>query len=165
MNKENEYTCPICRKGPKKGGFRRKYKWKTERGFKNHPCYAEVLKWQEKQAEIKTTEEEEKRRRLEERIKNGKYKVGDEIFYCNYCVTKPTHERRGSRMVKVRYEEVRSFYSSKGKIQKITLHGIIVNGVHISDSAICNTLEEAENIADKAQKGYEDHCNFSSMCR
>ena len=72
---------------------------------------------------------------------------------------------RGTRRVKVRYEEERSYYASHGKIQKITLNGVIVNGVHIYDSNVCSTLKEAENIVKKAQGGYEEHCKFSAMCR
>jgi len=160
-----KYVCEICKKAPKHKGFRRNYRWKTERGFKNHHCYSEVLKRQEEQAIQKAKKEKEEKKKLKERIDSGKYKIGEKIYYHNYRVTKPTHVWRGTRWVKVRYEEKRHYYASQGKIQKITLNGVIVNGEHIYDSNICSTLEEAESIAKKAQSKYEEHCNFSAMCR
>ena len=44
---------------------------------------------------------------------NYHIKIGDEIFYINRIVVKDTHEWRGNRSVKVRYEQVLRFEAVK----------------------------------------------------
>lgn len=35
------YTCPHCKDAPRRGQWRRSWRWKTEKGFLNHKCYAD----------------------------------------------------------------------------------------------------------------------------
>ncbi len=153
-----KYICEVCKEAPLRNGFRRSYRWKTERGFKNHRCYADELKEMERRVK-------EKERRLYERVKNSKYKIGDEVPYVGYSVLKPTHVWRGDRRVRMRYEEKRRYYALHGKIQEITLWGYIVDGVHVYDNDIYPTIKEAEKAAEKAQKGYDEHCRHAVRCR
>jgi len=163
----SEYICNICKQAPPKDGWPRRYKWKTEKGFKNHRCYKDELearkKWEEEEAKRKAKLEKE----LQERIKNSKYEVGDEVFYWSYRVTKPTHEPRGPnrRLVRVKYEEERKYFSAKGKIEKITLHGYIIHGINISENNICSSLEDAEKRAKERQEAHQKHLELAARCR
>ncbi len=154
-----KFECPHCKKDTG-GQWPRNYRWKTERGFNNHNCYKDVLAAEKKR-------KEEQAAKLEERKRTAKYQPGDKVFFYSYRVTKPIYEEnRWGRRVKVRYEEVRSYYAGEGEVTQITDCGYTVNRwTQISDSNICQSIEEARTKATKAQASYDEHCEFSAMCR
>lgn len=141
-------------------------KWKTEKGFRQHmincpkkPSYLLEKKRKEDERKI------EYENRKEEALKNCKYKIGDKIFYWYEVITKPTHEQRGNRMVHVRYEAEKMFGATETEIKTINYdHAIYFNnGIRVNE--ICETLKDAEEMALKARKAYDEHCKFSQLCR
>lgn len=152
------YKCEHCRKAPKVGVWARNWKWKTERGFKNHRCYKDELKLQEKR-------QKENEAELVKRIEEAGHVVGERVIYCSFFVTKPSHEWRGTRKVKVRYEEERTYYAREGTIDKITRYGYLINGTEIRDSDIFDTLEAADKEAEKRGAKYNEGVEFARMCR
>lgn len=164
------YICEHCKNAPQTGKFRRKYKWKTERGFNNHSCYKDILIKQEK--EKVRNEEQQKinktiyKKALLKFIEESPYKIGDVIHFVGYTVTRPTHEMRGSRMVKVRYEEGRSYWNSSGIITEVRVNEYIVdNRISVLSNNVCENKDEAYNEARRRDASYKEHCEFSSRCR
>ena len=92
-------------------------------------------------------------------------KIGEEVHFCGYSVTKPTHERRGTRQVKVRYEEGRSYWNDKGEIDEIVDGGYKVGGRLVRNSDICESQEAAYEKAHQQDISYKESCEFASMCR
>jgi hypothetical protein len=114
------------------------------------------------------------------------YKSGDTVFVSTYVVTKPTHEQRGSRMVRVRYEEKRRYdvftfvidsvleptIDNLYKInhcldcdQQYPISYTTKNFKIISQSDIFENREEATSHASDKQKAYNEACDLASMCR
>jgi hypothetical protein len=164
LTKSGEYMCSACKAAPHTGQYPRRWKWKTEKGFLGHSCYADEQKNKaESDAKYKKDQEE----RLASWISNAKYKVGDTVFYYDYTVSKPTHEWRGSRLVHVRYEEERSYYSSQGTITGFCIGGYTIGSFpwNISECNIRLTNDEVSKAANAAQCGYREGCDFASSVR
>lgn len=117
--------------------------------------------------EAQKKRQEDQRKKLEERKETSKYKVGDEVPYWNYRVTKPIYEINSwGRKVKMRYEEERSYYAAQGTVTNILIDGYTINQwTHIPDGNICESLEEAKKIAEQHGKSYKEHCEFAQRCR
>ena len=91
--------------------------------------------------------------------------IGDTIHYVSYYVTKPTHQQRGTRMVRVRYEEERKYYAKSGKVTAIDNELVSVDNKQIPSRNVFDSRVSAEQAAVERQKKYQEHCDFSSMCR
>lgn len=162
MGKKYKYTCEHCKNAPNRSGFRRNYKWKTERGFDNHPCYKD---------EKLLTEQRQKRQEekdafdLKEAKRTAEHKIGSEIHFVGYSITKPTHVWRGTRMVHVRYEEERSYWNDSGIVEEITIHGYKVKGRDVSSGDIFETKEKTYEKAKEYGTNYKEKCAFASRCR
>lgn len=152
------FTCKHCKGAPNRGGYPRNWKWKTQRGYDNHSCYKD---------ELAAMEEQKKQREAEllEIAQNAPHKVGDEVYHYHYIVTHPTHEQRGSRLVRVRYEEKRSYQSGYGMIDEIGRYVYKIKGKWIPFSNVRESLEAARQAASEAQAKYQEHCDFSSAVR
>jgi len=160
------YYCPFdCsdKRFPKK-------KWKTEKAAIRHvhACYLqpEAIKEREENAAIKKEQQEKEASINNKKAQEiAKYKVGEMVYYVDYYVTKPTHEQRGSRMVKVRYEEERRYIAKSAVIETITGSDKAVwyNGC-IPQSGVM-TWKEAEKQAAEIQKAHLESNDFAARCR
>jgi len=175
------YRCPYnCGQS----GYPAK-KWKTEKGFVKHTTEcpkrpSAVNKRQEAELQRidlvndwKNTLEFLK----EELLYNLNIELGQEVYWVRRIVVKDTHEWRGNRSVKVRYEPVLSFVPEKTTIATFTFETpvrepdldyakqllLINNVVHFN--ALVGSFETAKNIAIEKTKADEDHRNHSSMLR
>jgi len=187
--------------------------FKTQRGFDNHKhrwycheCGTKLITLNGYERHMKRHEEgdakaEKERllaierqnqfRKMVELLKesglfNPKYKAGDKVILSTYRVTKPTHEKRWNRMVRVRYEEERYYYA-----QEFTVHGNLEpemrNSYHVercireneqypveyvtechrwfNDGSVFQDMRSAKADADEKGKDYKKACDFAAMCR
>ncbi len=162
MKKVKVFICEHCKKAPLSGGFRRNYKWKTEKGFNGHPCYKDI---QAKQAERETRQKLQGKAQLEQAVASAKFQIGGMIYYYGYTVTKPTHIWRGDRQVKVRYEEERRYWADSGVVEEIQIDGYRVHGRVVPENYICNSEEAAAAEAVVRSKKYKESCDFAARCR
>jgi len=96
----------------------------------------------------------------------AKHKIGDTIHFVGFRVVKPTHEKRGGRMVKVRYEEVRAYYAATDKVSAIGLsEGALAYNHSVFPSDIHPTLEDAQKAAADRQHGHDEALKFARECR
>ena len=114
------------------------------------------------------------------------YNSGDSVIVSTYIVTKPTHEQRFNRMVRVRYEEERKYdvfdwvidkvieptindlYRINNCIelnQKYPIHYLTKNFKTISELNIFNDRIKANDDSTNEGKQYKDACDFASRCR
>ncbi|KVP17027.1 hypothetical protein WJ84_01765 [Burkholderia ubonensis] len=91
--------------------------------------------------------------------------IGDEVFYVGYHVTAPTHVQRGTRRVRVRYEELRSYFGASARIESLSWVGSLVLNGCIPVGNLCASLSEAKDKAELAQKEYQAHLDFSAAVR
>lgn len=179
--KNGYYKCPF--RCDSHSGYPAK-KWKTEKGFRQHmeKCTGKPSYFNKKVEEnkIRTKKIEELKKLC---IESGKipYKIGDTINYYGYYVTKPTHVQKFNRMVRVRYEEERSYYAETTTVNHIdfeipfyfldnkNIDDIINNYMVINHKIklhqIFQTLKEATDIKNIEAKKYKDDCEHAAMCR
>lgn len=199
------YTCSICPAEFKteRGLINHKCRWickcgsklKTKKGYEKHiqnhgKSESVKLDRQEKQKAV----ELQRQKDFYEKLQNLKdmglftplYKAGDSVIVSSYVVTKPTHEQRFNRMVRVRYEEERSYSVFDMIIDKVLEPSIndmwrvghcIENNTPfpvkylttslktITDSEIFKDRILANEDCDKKRQEYKDHCDFASRCR
>jgi len=159
-------------------------KWKTEKGFRSHmeKCPNSPSKYMASIYKLKeaTNKMEELKKTC---LDSGliPYKIGDKICYHSYHITKPTHEKRWNRMVRVRYEEERRYYAKEEVIVSIdfeipryaitessvedTIKNYMVINRKVRLSDICGTMSEANEIARQNQLSYNKSCDDAAMCR
>lgn len=159
IKKGDKYYCPFdC------GDSRfPKPKWKTEKGAQKHVdnCSMRPEKVEERKVaqEIKDKmilNEKNKQSLLDkEKLKTAKYCIGDEISFVSKLEVKPTHEWRGTRMVKVRYEPEYSYSARKIIIDKITCEfgRIIYNNICL-ENQISESFNKAESDAINMHKAH-----------
>lgn len=173
------YKCPY---GCHNSGYPMP-KWKTEKGFRGHMAKCKNSPSNVKANMLKMKEKNESRNRLVQACLDSgliPYKIGDKIYYHSYHVTKPTHQQKWNRMVRVRYEEERRYYHQEDTIRTIDIqipyynseesveylikNYLVINGrVRLSD--ICTTLNEAKDIAISQQIAYDKSCEDAARCR
>lgn len=141
-------------------------KWKTQRGFERHmescPCSPSATAKKATAAEALAVERAVQR---DEAITASGLKLGDEVFYVRYQVTRPTHVNRGGRQVRVRYEEERRYIGAGAKIESFEFaHSLTFNG-GISVSDLRPSLAQAQADAVALQAKYQESCAFAAMCR
>ena len=139
-------------------------------------------KLQDERNKIKDEKEKEKillfEKMKEEFLLTLPYKIGQTIYYIYYRVTKPTHEWKWKRLVRVRYEEERYYSYGEETIKSIDFvyRGYIPNEIeqmknyllfnnNISLSSLCNTLEEAKIKSSELSKIYKEGCAEASSYR
>lgn len=150
------YECQHCKNAPPTTRFRRKYTWKTKRGYENHRCVLDDLAAvaERKQKELERAEAEKEA--LRQRIETARYKVGNPICYVACTVVAPTHEERWGRMVRVRYEEARWYEGANGIVTGHTMHGYLSGTTFVSENDIYPTIAEADVEAKKRQTAYRE---------
>ena len=178
--------------------------FKTEKGLDTHKCrwYCKIcgkklvtlagyerhiMRHTEKKEEAAEQAFKENVIKLKSRgLFSPKYKKGDKVFLSLYVVTKPTHQYRYNRLVHVRYEEERKYYSGEfivgGHIEPRIEDFVRVDYClkHNKDFEITYYTEEgkmfyeanvfcdpqsAEKDAQMRQKEYKEECDFASFCR
>ncbi len=160
-------------------------KWKTESGFLKHlnQCYmrpsaVELRNEAKENLEQLHQDYADVLEHIKEQIiYELPYKIGDTIFYIKRIVVKDTHEWRGNRSVKVRYEQVLRFEAVKDVIREINFDKpkfeptpenskqlvFFNNGIYLN--ALYGSYEEAVDLANQKTKADEEGRNFASMCR
>ncbi len=177
-----KYSCKACQSAPLSGGWKRSYKWKTNHGFDNHNCYADTLKREEAQRQKEALRLALWLEWLDLGLTDKQ--IGDKVFYVSHTVTHPTHEQRGNRMVKVRYEEKRRYFPvwglitgfaqfgsfDEGKLREAIKnktdypHMFIVSGK--DKVSLCFVgLESAKEKAEHSQRAHDEHLEFSAFVR
>lgn len=171
------FKCLICKKAPPRGIYPRKWKWKTQPGLDNHRCYVDL----EKEAEVSRRKEAAIEEAWNQWSALGltDRKVGDRVLFSGYVVTDPTHSN-GS---KLRYEEVRRYFSREGKVTAILppyfmrdvaealeseapIEGVRYEVDHgVLGVEFHETRDAAGKRADKNRKEYDEYVRFSSECR
>lgn len=172
--KKGSYICEHCKSAPKDGKFKRRYQWKTEKGYLNHTCWLDICK--KKQESEKRNEEFKKQQELlrieshEKFLKNAKYRIGEKLYHVGHTVTKPTHEYRGNRLVHMRYEERRSYWTQEVEICGFEDSSYVVkqrSGMYVivKEKDLFQNKTDAISERNKREKGYKDACDFASFCR
>ncbi len=180
-NKWGIYRCPF---GCHKDNRFPEPTWKTKKGFLKHleKCYMRPSAVEERLIGNKLKEtEQNKRNRILDSLKEGflnnfEYKIGDEISYIKKVVVKDTHEWRGSRMVKMRYEPILRFEAIKTTISSINFEEPTItptmenisNLVYFNNGIKINTLmnyEEALVLAKEKTKADEEYRHECSLYR
>ncbi len=142
-------------------------KYKTEQGFIKHlngcRLNPDLLK---KRADEKLEQEKVMQEKIKTIVDGCNRKIGDKIFYVQEITTKPTHENRFGRMVRVRYEAEKYFSAREAFIEAIGSDGfsLVYNGF-IREIEIKSTHAEAQEYAKKRQSSYDEHVKFSQDCR
>lgn len=162
----SDFVCSFCKAAPKVGGFTRKFKWKTQKGFDGHRCYKD-----EPEPKPVETREDAQKRHMDAWEKDAKRSVGDLIHFVLYRVIEPTHVQRGSRFVRVRYEEKIRFYYGEGIIKSLYadfsgLRGYFVDGYGIVEERnIYANKASAQNAVITLQKNHDEALKYAEMCR
>lgn len=170
------YRCPYC-KGNNDPRYPAKT-WKTEKGFRSHmeSCHKKpsAVAKRDAAAEQKRIADEEKAEAQAIMDANAKetspVKIGETVHVCDYYVSKPCYEQRGSRMVKVRYEEERVYYGRSFQVQDIKASergGILLlfNNKWYSIALLKESLEAAKKEASERQSGYDAGRREASLYR
>lgn len=142
-------------------------KWTTQAGYDAHmtKCPKSPEAVAQKLAESQAAAAKAEADQLAA-IARAKYAIGDTIHFVGYRVVKPTHELRGGRMVRVRYEEVRAYYAATDKVSAIGLIGGALAYNHsVFPSDIHPTLEDAQKAAADRQRGHDEAMKFARECR
>lgn len=148
-------------------------KWKTKKGIEGHlakcPNRPSILAEKEfVKSELAKSRELIKN----EFIANGGiiYKIGDTVNYIQEIITKPTHVRGGTRMMRIRYEPDKRFEARTVKIFKIDI--IFMNDnplVLYNNSFYQNDIKESHEIAKQEAKHlheeYQKYLEECSRCR
>jgi hypothetical protein len=140
--------------------------WRTENGFRAHMerCTrspsAQLRRDQEAAMRADAAEQH-----CQAAVAKLGLNVGDEVFFTGYQVTGPTHEMRRGRRVRVRYEELRSYFGASARIESFSWLGSLVLNGCIPVSNLCGSLNEAKAKAAAAQKDYQSRLDFSAAVR
>lgn len=140
--------------------------WKTEAGFRKHMTCCPgtpAARQQAADAQLARAAGAEAAA-VVEAAKLG-LAIGDEIFYVSHTVTAPTHVQRGTRLVRLRYEELRNYHGASGRIESFAwVGGLVING-RIAARDLCSSLMEAQSKAKTAQLQYDSHVEIAAATR
>ena len=150
-NKTGYYKCPF---GCHTNSSYPKPKWKTEKGFRKHleGCFMKPSEVEKCDIEKKKKYNEQLERinilesLIPEFLEKFEYKIGDEISYVQKVIVKDTHEWKGERYVRVRYEPILRYDAINTTVRSI----------HFSEQDITPTIENIRNLV---------YFNFSSDTR
>lgn len=114
------------------------------------------------------------------------FNSGDSVIVSTYVITKPTHEQRFNRMVRVRYEEERRYSVFDWVIEKAIeptindlfrinhciekneqypIRYLTKNNKVISNLDIYQDRNKANEDSQNKDKSYKEACEFASRCR
>ena len=140
-----------------------KPKWKTVRGFRNHMdgCGRKpsaVIADQVRKTKQKCKADKEAAAAIEKAPHN----IGDTVFYVKRTVVKGKYEQRGTRRVKVRYEEICRFSARKAVIKTI---GYIPCSIYYNDGITPHDIVESMEVAEaQARKDQISHDKWLREC-
>ena len=161
--KRGVYRCPYNCSDPR---YPEK-KWKTERGFRNHmkscpKCPSAV----DKRQKIETARLEVFEAKKELALLQESVNIGDTIWFVYDRIVKPTHEWRGNREVRVRYEAVHSYSPRREGVKTIDYdnNGIVFNG-YIRKSWLAASENVANGRAECLTRQHAESLEFASRCR
>jgi hypothetical protein len=141
-------------------------KWTTQAGYDAHmakcPKSPEAVAKKLAESEAAAAKAEADQLAV---IAKAKHKIGDLIHYVGYRVVKPTHEEKRGRLVRVRYDEVRSYYAATDKIASIGFNGATFYNGSVYECDIHPTLEAAQKAAADKQSGHDEALSFARECR
>ena len=163
IKKGSHYYCPYdCSDSryPKK-------KWKTEKGAVKHvndcfmrPEEVEKRNKREHERELAATKSNQ------DALGSAKYKIGDTISYILTVVIKDTHEQRGNRLVKVRYEKECDFKARTATVKSIrALHGSLIYNESFTEGDIRESFEIAEKECTKKRAQHLEGLRQTSLMR
>lgn len=183
-NHKCRWICKICgNKLTTIGGY--------NRHLQNH-INGDVIRkeQQQKHIELQKQKEEEfaiKYQKLKDMgLFNPLYSSGDKVIVSFYVVTKPTHEQRYNRMVRVRYEEERRYSVFHWiidkpieptiddlwrigvcieKCEQYPVRYLTKNLKIITHYDIFQDEYQANVDCENKSKKYKDACDFASRCR
>jgi hypothetical protein len=140
--------------------------WKTETGFRKHmESCSGTPSAVKRQADLAATRAAGAEAMAVVEAARLGLSIGDEIFYVDYAVTGPTHVQRGARLVRLRYEELRSYRGDHGRIESFGwAGGLVING-RIAARDLCTNLDDAKSKAQAAQLRYDSHVEMAAACR
>lgn len=149
--KSGYYKCPF---GCHTNSSYPQPKWKTEKGFRKHLecCFMKPSEVEKRDIEKKKKDNEQLERNniletlIPEFLEKIEYKIGDEISYVQKVIVKDTHEWKGDRHIRVRYEPILRYDAINTTIRSI----------HFRESDIIPTIENIRNLV---------YFNFSSDIR
>jgi len=166
-DKRGLYHCEFhCRPSPKFPAPT----WKTLAGYEKHlkscPKRPEAIA-----ARLNEQEQRESVRRA--KIAACPRRVGESVFVIFRRVTRPTHVWRGSRQVRMYYEELYAFDAMSATIQEINWLGDDQFGYYqyrdlygyFSEGDVYNSLEEAKQVAAQKLAGHQEAVRNAEMCR
>ncbi len=200
------YKCNICPAEFKteKGLSNHKCRWfckicgtklTTLKGYNKHLENHSNSETRKKEQQIKQVEAQKQKdeefaikyqKLIDMGLFNPLYNSGDSVIVSTYIVTKPTHEQRFNRMVRVRYEEERRYDVFDWIIDKVIeptindlyrinnciemnkqypIQYVTKNFKVISESDIFQDRSKAKELSDNNSKQYKDACDFASRCR
>lgn len=140
--------------------------WKTEKGFRKHMAGCQCSpSAQARMAAQSAKRVEDAALAAAEAARELGLRLGDEVSYVGYRVTAPTHVMRGTRRVRVRYEELRSYFGATVKVDSFTWVGSLVLNGCIPVSNLCPSLPMAQAKAVERQRDYQAHLDFSASVR
>ena len=181
-NHKHRWICPIC-------GTKLKTAAGYDKHVKRHKTEAERKAQREQQAEETARQQKIKLQQQIEKLKEAglftlRFQPGDKVYLSTHRVTKPTHERRWNRMVRVRYEEERRYYADEftvsGALEPENIFMIekalrdnepypitytTERGETFKEGKVFKTREEAEADAKKNMEEYKQACEHAAMCR
>lgn len=149
-------------------------KWKTEKGAQKHVdnCHMrpeEVKKRDDVDIEQKKEDLKKRSEQLDadnEKLKSAKYKIGDRINFVHKWISKTTHDYRGNRLVKVRYEEEYSFSARAITVKKVAcFEGRIMYNDICYEPSIEVNFKDAEIKASLRQASHLESNKHSSDLR
>lgn len=140
--------------------------WKTEAGFRKHmTCCLGTPSARKRQADLELARSAGAEASAAIAAAQMGLSIGDNVFHVGYTVTAPTHVQRGSRLVKLRYEESRRYYGAAARIVSFGwAGGLVING-GIAARDLCDSLMEAEAKAAEAQLQYDSHVEIAAATR
>jgi hypothetical protein len=145
-------------------------KWKTEKGFRQHMEKCTGKPSHKNKIDQKTLDNIEASKKLIDAFLVD-HPIGSKLIISTYRITKPTHEQRFNRMVKVRYEEERRYFATEITINSLIPNSgynpsfLINNTYWKGDIKIFDSLKEAEKHASEGQISYNKHCNEAASFR
>lgn len=174
--KDGKFRCPFqC--------HRKDYprpKW-TEKGFMKHmETCSQKPSAVEKRNMSDTASVDRYEKMKAEIIAELPFKIGDTLYCVKEIIVKPTHVRKGERMVKVRYEAEKIFEAYQFKLNSIDFQGEGISEGYTKDfvirnkillnrsfwiSQLCESMSEAKQRAMESQVSYDAACKFASDCR
>lgn len=175
-SKTGVYRCPFkCHRSDYPAP-----KWKTEQGIMKH-----LQTCSKRPSNIKRLAENKE---VEDMIFEGfkkkalemvTHKIGETIYWVRKIIVKDTHERRGNRMVKMRYEPILRFEAKESVINSFGIisqnnyapsaeylldNCLYFNGsIHVQN--LRASFDEAQREAAERTKRDEEHRRESSMLR